>query len=128
MLNSCLTNFTENFRNLTAIVEDCFKNIKMNQLMINSLIYNTSLNRGEVNVQINNNYLEASRKNDLMNQRNYINELLNTVRFNSSDTSSTEEFSSVGTFGKKLFENSEMNLELTNYLEEIRRNSRISDC
>jgi len=37
-MNMYMENFTQQFRKLTHVVESCFKNIKTNQIMINSLI------------------------------------------------------------------------------------------
>jgi len=42
-MNQHIENFTQQFRKLTHIVESCFKNIKSNQIMINSLIQSSMM-------------------------------------------------------------------------------------
>jgi transposase-like protein len=42
-MNQHMENFTQQFRKLTHIVESCFKNIKSNQIMINSLVQSSMM-------------------------------------------------------------------------------------
>jgi transposase-like protein len=94
-MNSHMEHFTNQFRKLTHVVETCFKNIKTNQIMINSLINSSVMMKADPKNAQNIQHMMKLMQNNFQNQNQFTHQNQNNgnsyLNYNNTNSSHTAE-------------------------------------